>query len=382
MKKLFYSCLVLLTLGCKQRFDPPVTAPPNGYLVVDGIINSGGGPTNIRLSRAISLSDTSRIKYERNAVVRVEGDNNSFYVLPESSQGLYSAAGLPLANNVKYRLYVRTTEGKEYTSDYTTAIKTPAIDDIRWEQPEDLQLYINTHDPQNKTRYYRWEWEETWEFHSAYTTTLKYLRNSFGEITGIDYLYPNMMYDTMNYICWKTEYSTNLLIGSSAKLSKDSIDLPIHFIPHASEKVSQLYSILVRQYALSKAGYEFLQKMKKNTEQTGTLFDAQPSELKGNIHANSNPNEIVIGYVEVCDMQEKRIFIKPSDLLAWGYRTGCMELKVPNNVDSIRAYSYLHPTNVAELTPRGDIASFYAADVSCVLCTQRGVHIKPPFWPR
>jgi len=382
MKKLLYCCLVLLALACKQRFDPPVTTPPNGYLVIDGIINSGNGPTNIRLSRAISLSDTSRVKYERNAQVRVEGENNTSFTLPETAQGLYSAASLPLAAGVKYRLYVRTTDGKEYNSDYTSAIKTPPIDNIRWEQPSDLTFFINTHDPQNKTRYYRWEWEETWEFHSAYTTTLKYLRNSFGEITGIDYLYPNMNYDTNNYVCWKTEFSTNLLIGSSAKLAKDSIDLPIHFIPFASEKVSQLYSILVRQYALSKAGYEFLQKMKKNTEQTGTLFDAQPSELKGNLHSKNNPNEIVIGYVEVCDMQEMRIFVKPTDLQGWNYRSGCMEQKVPNNADSIRAYSYLHPTNVAELSPTGDILSYYASGTPCVLCTTKGVHFKPSFWPR
>ncbi len=57
MKKLFYSCLVLLGMGCKQRFEPPVTAPVNGYLVVDGFINSGNGTTAIKLSRAIALAD-------------------------------------------------------------------------------------------------------------------------------------------------------------------------------------------------------------------------------------------------------------------------------------------------------------------------------------
>lgn len=381
MKKLFYSCLVLLGMGCKQRFEPPVTAPVNGYLVVDGFINSGNGTTTIRLSRAIALADSARMKNEGNAVVRVEGEDNSVFPLPQTSIGIYSTPQLSLNSNVKYRLYIKTTDGKEYTSAFSGIIRTPPIDNIRWEQPDGVQFYINTHDPQNNTRYYRWEWEETWEFHSAFTTTLDYARNGSGEITGIKYRYANMMHDTMNYVCWRTEASTSLLMGSSAKLVKDSIDLPIHSIPRKSQKISQLYSIKVRQYALSKAGYEFLQRMKKNTEGTGTLFDAQPSELMGNIHAKNDPNEVVVGFVEVSDMQEKRIFIRPNELINWGYRQPCAETKIPNNLDSIRNYSYLTPTNVAELSPSGGIAFYFASDMTCVICTLTGVHLKPSFWP-
>lgn len=381
MKKLFYSCMVLLVMGCKQRFEPPVAAPVNGYLVIEGIINSGTGPTHIRLSRAIPLADSAQKKNEPNAVVWVEGEDNSRYTLSETGAGLYSIDQLSLNSQVKYRLHIMTSGGQEYISDYSKPIKTPPIDAIRWEQPSDLHFYINTHDPQNNTRYYRWEWEETWEFHSAFPTTLDYTRNASGIFDGVDYRYPNMSHDTTNLVCWRTESSTNLLIGSSAKLVKDSIDLPIHFIPRKSKKLSELYSIIVRQHALSKACYEFLQRMKKNTEQTGTLFDAQPSELVGNVHALSDPTEIVIGYVEISDLQEKRIFIRSNELTNWGYYHGCVETKVPNIPDSVQAYSYLTPTNVAEFRRGGGIAAFYASDPTCVLCTLTGVHQKPPFWP-
>ena len=382
MKKLLYCCIVLLALSCKERFDPPVTPPVNGYLVVDGTINSGTGPTNIRLSRAITLADSTRPRNERNAIVRVEGEDNSQYPLSETAQGLYSSPQLSLNANTKYRLYIRTSEGKEYRSDFSSVIKTPVIDGIRWEQPANgLDIYVNAHDPQNNTRYYRWEWEETWEFHSAFTSQLEYTKNNLGEVTGVKYKYPDQGIDTNIFVCWKTEPSTHILIGSSAKLAKDSIDLPLHFIPRGSQKISVLYSIKVKQNALSKTGYEFLQRMKKNTEQTGTLFDAQPSELIGNIHAVNDPREIVIGYIDVADVHEKRIFIRPSDLVNWGYRTGCMETKVPNIPDSVRAYSYLTPTVVVETSPMGAILSFNGSDIACVVCTLSGVHLKPPFWP-
>lgn len=383
MKKLLYSCIVLLALGCKERFEPPITQPVNGYLVVDGTINSGTGPTTIRLSRAITLADSTRPRNERNAIVRVEGEDNSQFVLSETAQGSYSSPQLILNTNVKYRLYISTSDGKEYRSDYTNVIKTPPIDGIRWEQPANgLEIYVNTHDPQNNTRYYRWEWEETWEFHSAFTSQLEYTRNSLGEIQGVKYKYPDQSIDTNIYVCWRTETSTNIMVGSSAKLVKDSIDLPIHFIPRASQKISVLYSIKVKQNALSKEGHEFLQRMKKNSESTGTLFDAQPSELVGNIHAVNDPREVVIGFIDVADVHEKRLFISPSDLDSWGYRSGCMETLVKNIPDTVRAFSYLTPTMVAETSPAGAIITYYGSDIACVVCTLTGVHQKPTFWPR
>lgn len=382
MKKLFYSCTaVLLIMSCKEHFEPPVTAPPNGYLVVDGIINSGTGPTNIRLSRTVSLADSARMQNERNALVRVEGEDNSSYLLAEVAQGLYSNSQLSLNKNVKYRLYISTSDGQEYVSDYSRVIPTPPIDSVRWEQPGNLQLYINTHDPLNNTRYYRWEWEETWEFHSAFPTQLEYEYGRPGEITGVKYRFPNQNHDLSKYYCWQHRSSTNLIIGSSAKLSRDSIDLPLHSIERGSQKLSVLYSIKVKQYAVSREGYDFLQRMKKNTEQTGTLFDAQPSELAGNIHARNNPHEIVIGFVEVSDQQEKRIFIRPSQLNNWGYRTNCTELVVPNILDSIRAYSYLMPTSVEEFTITGDILSYRGSGPHCVDCTLTGTNVRPSFWP-
>lgn len=381
MKKLLYCCIVLLAFSCKEKYAPPYTPPTKGYLVVEGTINSGQGPTTIKLSRTIILLDSARPKNETKALVRVEGEDNSSYVLPETAQGTYSINQLTLNNNVKYRLYIKTTEGKEYLSDFAKAVKTPPIDNIRWEQPYDLQLYINTHDPQNNTHYYRWEFEETWEFHSAFYTQLKYLRNQIGEPIRVDYLYPDTHFNEAIFKCWTGTTSTSLLIGSSAKLTKDSIDLPIHSIPHASQKVSVLYSILVRQNALSPKGYEFFQRMKKNTESTGTLFDSQPSELVGNIHSKTDGSEMVIGYVDVADVVQKRIYISPSQLNNWGYNSGCREIEIPNIPDSVRANSYMAPTSVAKLDLSGGILSFFASEPTCVDCTLRGTNVKPSFWP-
>jgi hypothetical protein len=123
--------------------------------------------------------------------------------------------------------------------------------------------------------------------------------------------------------------------------------------------------------------------MKKNTEQIGTLFDPQPSELSGNIHCLTDPNEIVIGYVEITQEQAKRIFIYNNQVNGWNYQAGCLQIIVDNNLDSIAKYGRdRFPTVPFALSPLGSILQFYAANnETCVDCTIRGTNQKPAFWP-
>ena len=55
----------------------------------------------------------------------------------------------------------------------------------------------------------------------------------------------------------------------------------------------------LKQYAWTKEGYEFLDRMRKNTETTGSVFDPQPSELNSNIHNVADATEPVIGYFNI-----------------------------------------------------------------------------------
>jgi hypothetical protein len=139
-----------------------------------------------------------------------------------------------------------------------------------------------------------------------------------------------------------------------------------------------LYYIHLKQYSLSPAAYFFNQKMKKNTEQLGSIFDAQPSDISGNIHCISNPGEIVVGYVEVSQEQEKKLFISHNELpINWMQHMRCSEFEFENTPEQLGG---LMPTRAA--TYRGlQIATFYAADPLCVDCTMRGTNVKPPFWP-
>ena len=108
MKKIIiYSLFILGLWACKEKYISPVISPSTGYLVVEGVINSGMGETNIILSRTGSLSSNAVI-YESRAKVNVEGDDNSLYPLKEISNGHYSISKLNLNANKKYRKNIHT----------------------------------------------------------------------------------------------------------------------------------------------------------------------------------------------------------------------------------------------------------------------------------
>ena len=120
--------------------------------------------------------------------------------------------------------------------------------------------------------------------------------------------------------------------------------------------------------------------MKKNTEDLGSIFSPQPSELKGNLHCISNPSEYVVGYVTASSVTEKRIFITAAEVPDFGFQWNCTEIVVPNNADSMRfyfdglAYSPYHQDGVPPF-------AIQASQKPCVDCVyDGGSKQKPIFW--
>ena len=385
MKKYCCGLLMILLLGCKEKYNLPFTTPETGYLVVEGVIDKGPGETVIDLSHTNQFGTTGR-QSETGASVQVEGEDNTAFGLSETVAGRYTAA-LSLSSNQQYRLRIKTTAGKEYLSDFAPVKTVPPIDSISWvKEPDGVQLNINAHDDQSQTRYYLWDWQETWEYHSPYYSVLKFVTTagpSGSTIAGIAYIDPiSHAPDTSIYKCWQSDASNLLTIASTAKLTRDVVFVPLLKIPAGDIKISVLYSIKLRQFALTKEGYEFLEKMKKNTEQNGSIFDPQPSELKGNIHCITDPSEPVIGYVNISTMAEKRLFIRSSEVLPWGYRSSCEQQEVKNNTDSITEAwrSGAVPTDVIKLQGLS-ILTFGTTTRGCIDCTMFGSNVKPAFWP-
>src|SRR5450432_2100043 len=130
--KLLLCCLlILLATNCKQRYDSPVHSPVTGYLVVDGVINSGPGAASLTLSRSTKFDNTN-VVYEDGAAVSIQGTDSSVSFLDGKGQGVYSADNLILNNSLKYRLRISVSGGSDYVSDFVSVKNNPPIDSISW----------------------------------------------------------------------------------------------------------------------------------------------------------------------------------------------------------------------------------------------------------
>jgi hypothetical protein len=377
--------LALTLVCCKKPYNPPAVSAVNSYLVVEGVINSGSDSTIIKLSKTVKLNNSTTINPLLGATVTVESDQNgTWYLFDFNNYGNYSSASLNLPQAAKYRLRVKTNNGLQYLSDFIAVKPTPPIDSIGYNlQNGVVQLYVNTHDPANNTHYYRWEYDETWEFHSRWPSAWVYdpVSDSIVERRP----------DQMVYFCFGNDQSSNILINSTAKLSQDVVyQSPLTSIPLTSEKVESKYSILVRQYALPAEAYQFYQNILKNTEQLGSIFDAQPSQLIGNIHSVSNPAEPVIGYLTVTNVQTKRIFIPTSDLtsqILTIYPYNCEQdsasYRNSKGINTILSMLLTQPiTNIPTSALGSSLPppAFLYSSSLCVDCTLRGTTQTPSFW--
>ncbi len=370
--------VLLFFAGCKVPYDPPVNSSRDHYLVVEGFINSNEVPTYIKLTRTrnITSHDTASYITETGAHVVIEDDQNNEYPLYETGNGNYSAE-YNLNTSNEYRLHIITKDQKEYLSDFVVCKKSPPIDTIGWKFKDgNVQIFANTHDPGNNTTFYRWNYTETWEFHSQYYSTVVYNRAT----KKVDDRTVPV------YICYDTQNSTNILLGSSAKLKEDVIyQAPLVLIPNHDKRIDVLYSIMVTQYGLDSAAYNYWNAMKSNTENVGSIFDSQPNQTTGNIHCVSNPSEQVIGYIGAGSSQHERIFISNSDMPSdWTLKKSCQEKDVPNIPDSLDFYfganqyiPYLPDYGLGSPFPIG----YFSATSTCVDCTLSGSPDKPSFWP-
>ena len=359
--------------GCVDKYTPDVISAPQSYLVVDGFINLNG-VTTVRLTRTRNLSTGTASPAEAQASVVILDETGARYPLTEQAAGTYTSGSLVLPASHQYQLRLRTAAGREYASDLVAARLTPAIDKVSWAATADgIQLYLDAHDDANATRYYRWGYQETWEFQPPYISAIEYIGNQ-----QVQTRKENI------FLCWRAESSTSIVLSSTSNLSRDAVaKFPLLVLPANSLKLRLKYSILVQQYGLTADEFAYWEKLRKNTETLGTLFDPLPSQLAGNVHGLTDASELVLGYVGASSVTEKRLFIDNAELPRIRYLTGYegrCELQTVKLEDMEQRFGAggLLPIEALGV---GRITGYSAATPECADCRLHGTNVKPSFWP-
>jgi hypothetical protein len=285
---------------------PDFETGKNDYLVIEGFINVGQkAVTSITLSRVAPLLGESQV-FEGDATLFIERKDGTLYPLHGNGNGIFKSDSLNLDPTMDYRLLITTKNNNQYASEFATPKITPAIDSIYWRSEVDgVHMYVASHDDESNTTYYKWDYEEAWEYHSSYKSN--YVYNNGALLPRGDPLMFKL------YKCWRSALLKDLRFASTQGLDADAINYPLSSFGQYSEQTSVRYSILVKQRALTKGEFDYLQLIQKNSTITGSLFDPMPSEIRGNIQSLGNTGEQVIGFIGAYTSSTMRLFVTAAE---------------------------------------------------------------------
>lgn len=365
-------------MGCLDPYEPPVSDVNVDLLVVDGFINVTDQSASVRLTRSLPLVAAATVPSIGDAQVSIERDDGITVPLQHSGNGKYEISQVAWNMNAQYRLSVDLTSGENYRSDFITLTNSPAIDSITYREGKDaLNFYVHTHDPTGVTRYFKWDYEETWEHTASFVSFFKLVGGQAVERTV----------DERIHICWTDAPSTAIRVYNASRLSEAVVsDFLLNSVPAGSEQLSRRYSIKVKQRTLTEAEFNFWDQLKNTTEDIGGLFDPLPYSVFGNIRGVNN-TKTVLGYFGGGEVQEQRIFVNlselPRNIALKTMRSRCYPEEIQSvSIDDLRAMS---PASTILLDPiyvqGGGIVGYTYSYPSCADCrTQGGTTRRPDFW--
>jgi Domain of unknown function (DUF4249) len=367
--------IVVLLVGCIEPYMPPEIKPAEAILVIDGHIDVNS-TSSIILTRSQNLNENGETVKVTGATVVLENENGSTYSLSEEGNGIYTLSPQAI-EPIKHRLVVKTNDKKEYASPFVEIKNSPPIDSLSWDITSEsgVEVSVSTHNPEDDNGFYRWKYEETWIYTSPLWSTFQY-----------DDAIKDVIYRTEDiYHCWQSQSSTDLFIASTSRLSENVISkFQLVNIDQRDPRLRYVYSILVKQYAITEEAHSYWKELKKTTEDLGTLFSPMPSQITGNFTCITNPEEKVLGYFSMGTSTEKRIFIDSKELPPPSsynipYIDCTLQTLPISEVPTFNSAAYVIISSVASGTT---ITAYLYSTIPCGDCRAGGgTNVKPDYWP-
>lgn len=365
--------LILLT-GCVTQFIPE-TEEEKELVVVEGLITDQPGPNTIKLRKSLPFGKKSEARPLSGCVVSLKDDLDNYYPLQEKVAGTYLTDSSTFRGQIGrfYTLTIKADNGVNIVNYESLPVEmkpVPPIDSVYYEKTviredykgffgiDGCKIYLDTHDPENICKYYRWDFNETWVL--------------------------RLLFPVEKNKCWISDTTHVINFKSTAAFNESRIvGQPITFISNITDRLETKYSISVNQYSLNEDEYIYWEKLQNITGQVGGLYDVIPSSVPSNIFNIDNPEEKVLGYFSVSARSSGRTYIKDNfagiidryaDCIT-GYFYGDGE--IPGLNTSVWVLSDDPPGFFGFGSPRRRTLT---DKQGCADCRVRGTDVKPEFW--
>lgn len=401
MKSRFIIALVAVFTLC-TCIDPYI---PNlkGFeplLVIEGLITDANTSYTVRLSKTFQQQNDDPVVVS-DATVFITDDAGISSYLNNKGNGTYKTDSLEFQGVIgrTYVLHVQTKGGEVYESDPCLMLPVSDIDSVYFakdqeivnngtETQDGIRIFLDSKEGAGN-QYYRWAFEETWKYKVPYPKKYDYINDTI----------INPVSDIKEF-CWKTRESDGILINSnSSGLSGAIKKQPLFFIAaDQSDRLLIEYSILVRQYSISKSEYDFWNDLNQVDVSGSDIFARQPFTVTSNLRNINNPKERILGYFQVSAVRVKRKFIPFSEIVGLNlpfYHYPCeMIQKDPNDFPNPHGPKYTWNQIYALYCKTSDyyfveplyipgtdeLSKLVFARPECANCELTGTRTKPDFW--
>jgi hypothetical protein len=364
--------------SCIERYDIPKSKYSGNYLVVDATIN------NLQPEQLIRLSYSSKVKFSEykpcdGCQVEVTDLDGNIYSFDNIGQGEY--VGIIGQDNFYkgngFKINIITPESDVYESEFDSVTVCADIEPVYYEiknkgeffegeQEAGAQFYIDLRADNKKSRYYKWEFEEDWEYHSTFP---------------IQYIYEGRIKNSplaphSRQVCYQSAKSDQIYLTSTKYLEENTyLKYPLNYIDNRTQKLYYRYSMKVYQYSISEKAYDFWNMLAQNVQTDGSLFDGYPINVKGNISCVSNPDKKVLGGFWVSQASAKRFFFNDFEGLEFPKTIFCEAYEI----DAMAIY--MTPVEAWPLYLIDGEGSWLTASAECFDCTAAGGSLtEPGFW--
>jgi len=378
---LFFLLTAMMLTSCFKSYEPEIVASDVNKLVVSGVVTDLGGEQTVTITTSSSINKPGENPVS-GCTVTISDTLGHDFLMTDAGDGNYHGWIDPkyLVPGNSFKVGILTPDGNKIVSDYDKISSCPEVDSvyyIRKDLPtidpgkfiKGIQFYVDLDGKSTDSHYYRWEAFETWEYHTDYPIEW-YYDGKLHHISPPDY---------SRMICWLTLLVRNIYTLSSTTLNENKYKLyPLNFVDNQNPRLVYGYSLLVNQYSISEAAYNYWTLLNINSTDAGGLYQRQPLATKGNLHNLTHPDQVVLGFFGASSVRSKRIFVS----------------NVPNLV-----MEYPSPCGITPLSPYGfrdtyssDYPIYLVGDHNgwqpfilgkyCVDCLRAfGKNVKPDFWP-
>jgi len=369
-----------LIFSCEEEFKPEIYSSSVSLIVVDGMISNLPGPYTVKLSLSSKIENPEYIPLSGFKVFILDDQGQSTN-LAENYTGNYvstdqSFTGIP---GRSYKISLFSPDGKTYESDFVMLREPTGIASIdhkvEFTPNKDLiydiagyRFYVNTELAPSDTNYYLWQLISTYKYTADFN--IYWMYDGF-----LSRIYNS---DTLK-ICYKTDIVPEFFLLNTENINPPVVgNFPLHYVTTETRELMERYSLLVRQYSISKSAYTFWEIIKDQNTNLGNLYSKQPFQVRGNIYNTEFPDEVVLGHFMVAGISEKRIFVdKPGPPVKM--RFPVCELH-EDNYRNFGAIFESPPTSwpvFATVGPEGNALP----NQWCMDCRESGGQVeKPDFW--